>query len=73
MHPQVHELQVLVNKIKVVKIDISETFQVGAIIEKLPPSWKDYRNKLSHNYEDFPIEKIQKHLQIEEESNEMDK
>lgn len=38
---QVHDLQVLVNKIKVVNIDIRETFQAGAIIAKLPPSWKD--------------------------------
>ena len=35
---QVQDLQVLVNKIKALKIDIPEAFQVGAIIEKLPPS-----------------------------------
>ncbi|CAA2961134.1 UBN2_2 domain-containing [Olea europaea subsp. europaea] len=34
--PQVHELQVIVNKLKAVKIEIPETFQVGAIIAKLP-------------------------------------
>ncbi|XP_058753877.1 uncharacterized protein LOC131627055 [Vicia villosa] len=50
---QVHELQVLVNKIKAVKIDVPEAFQVGAIIEKLPPSWKGYRKKLLHSSEDF--------------------
>ncbi|XP_050890241.1 uncharacterized protein LOC127095614 [Lathyrus oleraceus] len=71
--PQVHELQVLVNKIKAVKIDIPETFQVGAIIAKLPPSWKGYRKKLLHSSEDFSLEKIQKHLRIEEESKEREK
>ena len=35
---QVHELQILVNKLKPTKIDISEAFQVGAIIGKLPSS-----------------------------------
>ncbi|GAV87666.1 UBN2_2 domain-containing protein [Cephalotus follicularis] len=35
---QVHELQVLVNKIWALKIDIPETFQVGTIIAKPPPS-----------------------------------
>jgi hypothetical protein len=71
--PQVHELQVLVNKIKAVKIDIPETFQVGAIIAKLPPSWKGYRKKLLHSSEDFSLEKIQKHLRIEEESKDREK
>lgn len=70
---QVHELQVLVNKIKAVKIDIPEAFQVGAIIAKLPPSWNGYRKKLLHNSEDFSLEKIQKHLRIEEESKVRDK
>lgn len=32
---QVHELQVIVNKIRALKIDIPEAFQVGAIIAKL--------------------------------------
>src|SRR3954466_7658332 len=71
--PQVHELQVPVNKIKAVKIDIPETFQVGAIIAKLPLSWKGYRKKLLHSSEDFSLEKIQKHLQIEEESKAREK
>lgn len=63
---QVHELQVIVNKLRAVKIDIPETFQVGAIIAKFPNSWKGYRKKLLHNTEDFSLEKIQKHLRIEE-------
>ncbi|XP_050915932.1 uncharacterized protein LOC127131031 [Lathyrus oleraceus] len=55
---QVQELQVLVNKIKVVKIDILAAFQVGAIIAKLPPSWKGYMKKLLHSSEDFSLEKL---------------
>ena len=61
------------NKIKAVKIDIPETFQAGAIIAKLPPSWKCYKKKLLHTYEDFSLEKIQKHLRIKEESKEREK
>ncbi|XP_022850034.1 uncharacterized protein LOC111372092 [Olea europaea var. sylvestris] len=51
--PQVHELQIIVNKLKAVKIELPETFQVGAIIAKLPGSWKGYRKKILHNSEDF--------------------
>ena len=53
---QVHELQILVSKLKDLKVDVGEPLQVGAIIVKLPPSRNDYRNKL------------QKHLIIEEET-----
>ncbi|KAK3028625.1 hypothetical protein RJ639_038398 [Escallonia herrerae] len=49
---QVHALQVIVNKIRALKISLPESFQVGAIIAKLPPSWKDYRKKLLHKSED---------------------
>ncbi|GAV89403.1 UBN2_2 domain-containing protein [Cephalotus follicularis] len=63
---QVHELQVIVNKIRALKIEILETFHVGAIIAKLPSSWKDYRKKFMHKSEDITLEQIQKHLRIEE-------
>jgi hypothetical protein len=59
---QVQELQVLVNKLKDLKVIVAENLQVGAIIAKLPPSWNDYRKKLIHTTEDFTIEQIQKHL-----------
>lgn len=36
--PQVHELQIIINKLKAVKIELLESFQVGAIIAKLPES-----------------------------------
>uniref|UniRef100_A0A2N9IJF8 CCHC-type domain-containing protein n=1 Tax=Fagus sylvatica TaxID=28930 RepID=A0A2N9IJF8_FAGSY len=70
---QVHELQVLVNKLRDLKVVVAENLQVGAIIAKLPPSWNDYRKKLMHTTEDFTIEQIQKHLRIEEETRICDK
>jgi len=71
---QVHELQVLVNKLRDLKVDVSEPLQVGAIIAKLPLNWNDYRKKLIHTIEDFIIEQIQKHfLRIEEETRIRDK
>lgn len=73
MLPQVHELQVVVNKLRVVKIDLPEPFQVGVIIAKLPPSWNGFKKRISHNSEVFSLEKIHKHLRIEEESRSRDK
>ncbi|GJY11544.1 hypothetical protein Tco_0380853 [Tanacetum coccineum] len=39
--PQVQDLQVLLHKIHAEGMIVSEAFQVAAIIEKLPPSWKN--------------------------------
>ena len=65
---QVHELQILVSKLKDVKVEVPESLQVGGIIAKLPLSWNGYMKKLLHTTETFSLEQIQKHLCIEEET-----
>ncbi|RVW72567.1 hypothetical protein CK203_060077 [Vitis vinifera] len=60
-------------ELKVLKIELPEAFQVGAIMAKLPSSWKGYRKRILHKSEDYSLEKIQKHLRIEEESRSRDK
>ncbi|XP_073314695.1 uncharacterized protein [Primulina huaijiensis] len=64
----------LENKYKAEEEDrVPESFQVGAIIAKLPSTWKSYRKKILHSSENFSLEQIQKHLRIEEESMTRDK
>lgn len=70
---QVHELQILVSKLKDLKVLVPESLQVGGIIAKLPPSWNNYRKKLLHTTEEYSLEQIQKHLRIEEETRIRDK
>ena len=65
---QMHDLQVLVGKLADLKVLIPESIQVGAIIAKLPPSWNNYRKKLLHMTEELTLEKIGKHIRIEEEN-----
>ena len=65
---QVHELQVLISKLTNLKVEVPEALQVGGIIEKLPPSWNDYRKKLLHTTKEFYLEYIKKHLRIEEKT-----
>lgn len=67
------ELQVLVNKLKVVNMDILEAFQVCAIIANFSSLCKRYIKKLLHNFEEFSLEKIHKHLWIKEESKDIEK
>ena len=64
---QVHELQVIFNKLCAVKIDLPVPFQVGTIIVKLPSSWNGYKKKLLHRSEDYSLEQFMKHLRIDEE------
>ena len=45
---QVHEFQILVNILCDLSIIIPESFQMGVIIVKLPPSWNNFRKKLLH-------------------------
>ena len=63
----------IVDKLKVLKIELREAFQVGAIVAKLPPSWKGYRKMILHKIKDYYLEEIQKHLRIEEELRSRDK
>ncbi|KAI3714634.1 hypothetical protein L6452_21592 [Arctium lappa] len=65
---QVHEFLILVSKFKNLNIVIPDKLVVGAIITKLPPSWRNYRKKLMHTSEDFTLYQIKKHLRIEEET-----
>lgn len=56
--PQLNELQVVTKNFKAMKIELPESFQVWAIISKLPPIWKGYITKILHNSKDFYLEHI---------------
>nr|GEW86824.1 hypothetical protein [Tanacetum cinerariifolium] len=45
---------------------VSETFQVVAIIKKLPPSWVDFKNYLKHKRKEMDVEDLIVRLRIEE-------
>ena len=47
---------------------LRETFQVAAIIEKLPPTWKDIKNYLKHKIKEMSIEDLIFRLRIEEDN-----
>ena len=47
---------------------LSETFQVAAIIEKLPLAWKDFKNYLKHEIKEMSIEDLIIRLRIEEDN-----
>lgn len=47
---------------------LSEAFQEAAIIEKLPPGWKDFKNYLKDKWKEKNIENLLLRLWIEEDN-----
>ncbi|XP_075655079.1 uncharacterized protein LOC142625279 [Castanea sativa] len=70
---QVQELQVILHEIHAKGMSISELFQVVTIIEKLPQSWKDFKNYLKQKCKEMRLEDLIVRLRIEEDNNSSEK
>jgi hypothetical protein len=70
---QVHEIELIVQQLCYEGIPIDEKLQVGAIMAKLPLTWKDYRKSLKRKGDDLTLEGLHRQLRIEEESRLRDK
>ncbi|KAL0552384.1 hypothetical protein IC582_011493 [Cucumis melo] len=55
---QVQEIQVILHDIHAENMNLSESFQVASIIEKFPPSWKDFKNYLKHKCKEIKLEEL---------------
>ncbi|XP_075478941.1 uncharacterized protein LOC142519801 [Primulina tabacum] len=55
---QVQEIQIIIHDLLAEGMDINEPFQVAAIIEKLPPMWKDFKNYLKHKRKELKLEDL---------------
>ena len=49
-----HELQKIVHEVVSKGMTLDEQFQVAVIIDKLSPSWKEFKNSLRHKPKSFP-------------------
>ena len=65
---QVQDLQVILHEIHVEGMVLSESFQVTAIMEKLPSNWKDFKNYLKHKCKEMKLEDSIVRLKIEEDN-----
>ena len=64
---QVEEIQVLIHELHAEGCAISKQFQVGSIIEKLPPSWRDFKVYLKHKRREMTMEDLILRLRVEED------
>lgn len=65
---QVQELEVIFHEIHAEGMMLSEGFQAAAIIEKLPPSWKEFKNYLKHKRKEMTVKELALRLRIEEDN-----
>ena len=65
---QVQELQMIIHDSHSEGMVINESFRVAAVIEKLPPGWKDFKNYLKHKRKEMSMEDLILRLRIEEDN-----
>ncbi|KAI3446886.1 hypothetical protein Pfo_003551 [Paulownia fortunei] len=70
---QVQEMQIILHDILVEGMMPSESFQVAALIEKMPLLWKDFKNYLKHKHKEMTIEDMIVHLRIEGDNRVVEK
>ncbi|GJY32446.1 zinc finger, CCHC-type containing protein [Tanacetum coccineum] len=63
---QYNELLSILGRFTQHKMNMDEAIQVSCIIDKLPPSWKDFKHTLKHNKEELTLVELGSHLRIEE-------
>ncbi|GJW84520.1 zinc finger, CCHC-type containing protein, partial [Tanacetum coccineum] len=63
---QYNELLRILGRFTQHKINMDESIQVSGIIDKLPPSWKDFNHTLKHLKEELTLIELGSHLCIEE-------
>ncbi|XP_070024829.1 uncharacterized protein [Nicotiana sylvestris] len=64
---------IFTNRIVIKGLVINETFQVAAMIEKLPPLWKDFKNYLKHKCKEMSLEDLIVRLRIEDDNKAVEK
>nr|GEW79537.1 putative reverse transcriptase domain-containing protein [Tanacetum cinerariifolium] len=47
-------------------LKMDESISISSIIDKLPPSWKDFKHTLKHGKDDLSLVQLGNHLRIEE-------
>jgi hypothetical protein len=63
---QMNEYHKLLEDLKSENITLPEAFVAGILIEKLPESWKDYKNQLKHKQKQLPLADLITHIIIED-------
>ncbi|KAK9165962.1 hypothetical protein Scep_001153 [Stephania cephalantha] len=64
---QFREVERIRNNFSQHNLVMDETIVVSSIIDKLPPSWKEFKRTLKHKKEDISLDELANHLRVEED------
>lgn len=70
---RIEDLQVIYHEMSEEGMPFVETFQVEAMIEKLPSAWKDFKNYLKHKRKEMNLEDLILKLRIERDNRKSEK
>ncbi|XP_070048956.1 uncharacterized protein [Nicotiana tomentosiformis] len=70
---QVQELQLIFHDLIVEGMIVNEAFQVAAMMENLPPSWRGFKNYLKHKRKEIKLKDLVVRLKIEEDNKTAEK
>ncbi|XP_070046636.1 uncharacterized protein [Nicotiana tomentosiformis] len=70
---QVQKLQLICHDLIAEGIVVNEAFQVVAMIEKLPPSWRDFKKYLKHKRKEIKLEDLVICVKIDEDNKTTEK
>ncbi|KAL0307446.1 UNVERIFIED_CONTAM: hypothetical protein Sangu_3030600 [Sesamum angustifolium] len=65
---QIQEFQMILHDLHAEGMKLNESFQVAAMIEKLPPLWKNFKNYLKHKRKEMGLENLIVRLRIEKDN-----
>nr|GEV73399.1 zinc finger, CCHC-type [Tanacetum cinerariifolium] len=63
---QYNELLRILRRLTQDKMNMDKSIQVSCIIDKLPPSWKDFKHTLKYSKDELTLIELSSHLRIEE-------
>ncbi|XP_031271630.1 uncharacterized protein LOC116130020 [Pistacia vera] len=63
---QINEYHKLLEDLKAENINLQDEFIAGLLIEKLPRSWKDYKQQLKHKHKQLSLANLTTHVIIED-------
>ncbi|XLR35191.1 hypothetical protein S83_063091 [Arachis hypogaea] len=69
---QLHEIERILNNFKQHNMHMDDTIIVSSIIDKLPPSWKEFKRTMKHRKDDVSLEKLSNHFRLKEEYRKQD-